>query len=577
MASFATALLATRWLALLVTGACAGGPLLCPLASRIRRPPGQTSLRPGMSRRTLLPTQRVGAAAGRRILSMTVERNRLPPPPPSPFNFHVQNRTRSDSAVGFDVNMPAIVLPLLLRARCASRVGSHAQPRTRTGCAFEFGVDFFGHDLKSAKGEGRAMSFTAECAALCEDTPRCSHFTHVWGRCYLKHFVAEGSAPRPQAQRNATSGVCRHRRTAAEMDFVPAVANAGSIAPAPLPLGQPSEYVPLLSESFPTFVIGGVQKGGTSALHGLLNKLPEVCLPTSETHYFDNKEGAWNVRMGSRKTEAWYRKLCTTRGKKGVGKQKRCRICGETSPSYMLGFSTSPSAEGMDPVQRMKQFYAGMKWIILLREPVSRAYSEYGMCVRGHRHDWKHSGGLQGYLEVHSFEANVWLEANRSLPVKPNAASKWGTRAELTCKKPQNTRGAYYLARGFYAEQLEHIFAHFPREQVLVLFSEELHESNDYTAVETFLGLTNGSLTKKAAVNTDPRAAHRKLAASGNETLSDVPPINPATRRRLMAYFAPHNARLEKLLGRRNPPAWHFHSPTPAPLPPPTLHPGDLA
>jgi len=92
---------------------------------------------------------------------------------------------------------------------CSRRQQAHRPDSNGTGCALEFGVDFAGHDLKSAKGEGQAVSSTAECAALCADTPRCSHFTHVWGRCFLKDFEADGSAPRPQAQRNATSGVCR--------------------------------------------------------------------------------------------------------------------------------------------------------------------------------------------------------------------------------------------------------------------------------------------------------------------------------------------------------------------------------
>ena len=325
--------------------------------------------------------------------------------------------------------------------------------------------------------------------------------------------------------------------------------------------GQQSESFPLLSESFPTFVIGGAQKGGTTALHALLNKLPEVCLPQSETHYFDDREGARNSK-GVSKTEAWYRTMCTRRGRAGIGRAKNCIVCGETTPSYMLGLSLT--VKGMDPVQRMKQFHAGMKWIILLREPTSRAYSEYGMFVRKHRRDWKNQGGLPGYLEKHSFEANVWLETNLSLPAQPAGVSEWGTRAALSDRRK---RAAQYLLRGRYVEQLEHIFAHFPREQVLVLFSEELHESADYTAVETFLGLTNGSLTKKAASWADKynRAAAQKRGATpgGLSLWEDVPPMNPVTRGHLMAYFAPYNARLEKLLGRRNPPAWRFESSVP--------------
>src|SRR6267143_877684 len=40
------------------------------------------------------------------------------------------------------------------------------------------------------------------------------------------------------------------------------------------------------------FVIGGTQKGGTSALDSFLRQHPEICLPETkkELHYFDNEE-----------------------------------------------------------------------------------------------------------------------------------------------------------------------------------------------------------------------------------------------------------------------------------------------
>jgi hypothetical protein len=95
-----------------------------------------------------------------------------------------------------------------------------------------------------------------------------------------------------------------------------------------------------------------------------------------------------------------------------------------------------------------------------------------------------------------------------------------------------------YLARGRYAEQLERWHELFPREQLLVLFTEELSSDTaaTYRRALDFLGVGTRDL------DSYPRIFER-----------DYADMNPATRARLEEGFADSNRRLASLLGRELP------------------------
>src|SRR5262249_24693874 len=92
-----------------------------------------------------------------------------------------------------------------------------------------------------------------------------------------------------------------------------------------------------------------------------------------------------------------------------------------------------------------------------------------------------------------------------------------------------------YLSRGRYAEQIEAWWKVFPREQMLILGSEEFFSdpAEAFAATLEFLGLPQVRLRDAPQMN---RGKH--------------PPINPDTLERLRAYFRPHNERLYELLGK---------------------------
>src|SRR5205814_1850504 len=101
-----------------------------------------------------------------------------------------------------------------------------------------------------------------------------------------------------------------------------------------------------------------------------------------------------------------------------------------------------------------------------------------------------------------------------------------------------------YAARGRYAEQLERWFEAFPREQVLVLLTDELaaDTAGAYRRVLDFLGVDVLEL------DAYPRIFEREYGG-----------MDPATRTRLEGEFAQPNRRLAELLGRE--PPWRKRKP----------------
>ena len=107
----------------------------------------------------------------------------------------------------------------------------------------------------------------------------------------------------------------------------------------------------------PEFIIIGSQRSGTTSLYNYLAGHPYV-LPAivKEVHFFDL---AFNNGLN------WYRGHFpfTTNGKDG-----QRIITGEASPYYIF----HPHAPG-----RIARIFPGMKIILLLRNPVDRAFSHY--------------------------------------------------------------------------------------------------------------------------------------------------------------------------------------------------------
>lgn len=242
----------------------------------------------------------------------------------------------------------------------------------------------------------------------------------------------------------------------------------------------------------PDFLIIGVQKAGTTSLFNYLAEHPQIDVPLrKEVHYFD-------VRY--ERSERWYRAHFPPSSTLGQ------TLTGEASPAYLF-------YEGVE--QRVAELLPEVKLIVLLRDPVHRAYSHY------------QQSGRKGF-ETLDFSAAMRAEAERlAAPGEPLLRDRVSGTVAL--------RKYSYLIRGHYAEQLERWFALFPRERFLIMKSEEMFADPQQTCdqVFDFLDLPPHRL-QQAKVHNEGRYDRDRLPGEDE----------------LRTYFAPHNARLAELLGR---------------------------
>ncbi len=251
--------------------------------------------------------------------------------------------------------------------------------------------------------------------------------------------------------------------------------------------------------SLPDFLIIGAMKGGTTFLYNLLTQHPLVeSAAFKELHYFDN--------LIEEEDLGWYRRCFP----EPEWKDGRRIITGEATPSYL----SHPRVP-----ERTASVVPGVRLIALLRNPVDRAYSHYQQVARKGR-------------EPLTFEKAIETKKGR-LVGKGNRASGHEDRAALNAR-------CEYLSRGIYVDQLLQWSRFFADEQMLVLKSENLygHTLDTLRLVLEFLGLPGW----------EPEA-WEQIPKKRNKGKSYEQEMDPATRRRLEAFFEPHNHRLYDHLG----------------------------
>lgn len=212
----------------------------------------------------------------------------------------------------------------------------------------------------------------------------------------------------------------------------------------------------------PSFFIIGAQKAGTTTLHDWLVTSPEVLLPgIKETHFFSDAE-RYNLGIG------WYEKQF---GPNVLGSKS---VVGEVDPDYLF----FPEA-----AVRIQQVVSSPKLIVMLREPVDRARSQYLMSCR------------RGYEKL-SFIDALCAERDRCAE---------GARFNLDNHS--------YIARGLYSEQITRWKKIFTSSEMLFVKFDDLfnHEKHDETIrkICMFLGVNRDivrcDISKKSNQASEPR------------------------------------------------------------------------
>jgi hypothetical protein len=234
-----------------------------------------------------------------------------------------------------------------------------------------------------------------------------------------------------------------------------------------------------------SFLVAGAQKGGTSALDAYLREHPELCLPREkEVHFFDTDQ----LFAVEPVDYAPYHELFSPRPPQ--------RLLGEATPSYMYWPTGS---------ERIARYNPAMRFIILLRNPITRAFSH-----------WNYSRLVK--REQLPFLEALHAEEERRLKRSPYRAKSFA-----------------YVDRGLYAQQLQRLWRYFPATQTLIFKTEELLEGPNAVLdrIATFLDI-------------DPFApvTGKTINAREYDTV-----ISDEEQRYLARVYQPEIRELERLLG----------------------------
>ncbi len=261
----------------------------------------------------------------------------------------------------------------------------------------------------------------------------------------------------------------------------------------------------------PSFFIIGAQKGGTTALFRFLSTHPDV-VPSrvKEPHFFD---------LDSNYKERglyYYRSQFPLHFQLG-----KSQVTFDATPRYIYH---------PDCPKRLHRHFPSTKMVLLLRDPIARAYSSWNM-YRNFYNDppcrflliKESTDGLQLLLQREqypSFEDAVRDEIENSL-------------SDDALLEPS------FVRRGLYAKQIERYLEYFKREQIMILDSRELLNSTIVTLdrVGDHLGLRRCSWSLERAKGDPPKGIYEeKISRKAHSYLSD--------------FYRPHNERLFRLLGR---------------------------
>ncbi len=259
------------------------------------------------------------------------------------------------------------------------------------------------------------------------------------------------------------------------------------------------EWEAPVTGALPDFVVLGGKKCGTTLFYHLLTQHPLVePAAKKELHFFD-------ILFDNESVE-WYRRCFPApRWKDG-----RRTITGEATPEY-LSYPPVP--------ERMAKVIPQARLIALLRNPVDRAYSDYQMVARKGRE-------TRSFEEViESEQAGLHGNSDKALDDHYDSFDH---------------RRFWYLTKSIYVDQLLQWSECFPKEQVLVLKSEDFFEdpAEILRAAYGFLSLPEWELEAAEIIS------RRRNKGEYKERM------DPATRCRLEEYFEPHNKRLYDYLGR---------------------------
>ena len=220
-----------------------------------------------------------------------------------------------------------------------------------------------------------------------------------------------------------------------------------------------------------SFIICGTQKGGTTALDYYLRKHVEICMANKkEVHFFDNDSLFKNNKNNYLKYH------------KNFAPKSKHKVIGEVTPIYMYW---------RDSIKRIYNYNPEIKLIMILRNPITRAFSHWNM-------------EFEKQKEKDDFFKAIQKESS---------------------KKQKNehiqNRISSYLERGLYSKQINKILEYFDRDQLLIIRSKSLKNTPQKTMnnIANFLQISPFKDIKPKEVHS--RKYYRRMTKEENSFLNN--------------------------------------------------------
>ena len=241
----------------------------------------------------------------------------------------------------------------------------------------------------------------------------------------------------------------------------------------------------------------------TESIKRHLSKHPDIFVNQKELHYFSednsykngNKEYEKKLNAGLKDYINWM--------KNSKNMNKKPKIIGEKTPEYMYNKSA---------LERIYKYNPKMKLIVILREPISRAYSQWNMYQSKSNHKYKKM----------KFKDMV---------------SKYIKHINLDFTNPDRFN---LIKRGIYAVQLANIYEIFPKNNVLVLISEHYKDKplQELNKICKFIGVSSFKNIKNANYKNNVHKKTYKI------------PISKSEFTKLYLFYREYNEVLYKILGK---------------------------
>ncbi|MCE5393501.1 MAG: sulfotransferase [Acidithiobacillus sp.] len=289
----------------------------------------------------------------------------------------------------------------------------------------------------------------------------------------------------------------------------------------------------MADSQWPNLYIVGAVKSGTTSLYAYLKNHPEIFFPEmKEPHFFTHPKPSAEQRHYIRytATEREYLRLYARAG--------HYRYRGDASPSYLWAPHAAAEIARYSPHAQI---------LIILRDPVERAYSQYLMDFN------------EGVIDLPFWDA---LQRDWQRPDKG-----WGV-------------SQLYVELGLYSEQIARYFRSFGRDRVQVMLLEHLHTQPlqvlrkisaalqidpspfrkvNLQVAHNHYAQPRGNWARRLAAHPVSRTIGEKFFPSqwGEYIWRQIflrpqkkPLMDPHAKEWLMTIYEPELLRLEELLGR---------------------------